>query len=474
MVCVRSFLSSPVPCACRRASLWIGVLVTVLGIGAAQTAEAAARLTDVTITARSDGNGYVVRVGLSESIAAYSIPRRVGEHAVEWVLYDARLDPGYQSTDPKGPVASYTTERRDGHLVLRLRLDPRRPISADAYRDRASPDLLLNLEYEDGAPPVADASSADASPPVQTASTSASTEPSPQAPEANASKSEAAPKDGEAAPKDGGAAVPERKPAAPNGAASASADPSTARAGAPQEARERWKLDTVVIDPGHGGKDPGATANGYYEKTIVLSVAKKLGGYLEDKLGLNVVYTRDRDRFIALKERGRMANQAGAKLFISLHVNAARSRSAQGTETYFLGRHKTEAAQKVMERENSVIRFEENTERYERYDPQTLVVQELAQSMYMQKSEELAGLIQNQFTNRVHRKNRGVHQAGFYVLWSASMPSVLVELGFLTNPSEARFLASDRGQTYLASAIFRAVRSYKAQYEKGIETAARD
>jgi N-acetylmuramoyl-L-alanine amidase len=439
----------------------------VLGIGAAQTAEAAARVTDVTITARSDGNGYVVRVGLSESVAAYSIPRRVGEHAVEWVLYDARLDPGYQSTDPKGPVASYTTERRDGHLVLRLRLDPRRPISADAYRDRASPDLLLNLEYEDGAPPVADASSADASPPVQTASTSASTESSPQAPEANASKTEAA-------PKNGGAAASEREPAAPNGAASASADPATARDGAPQEARERWKLDTVVIDPGHGGKDPGATANGYYEKTIVLSVAKKLGGYLEDKLDLNVVYTRDRDRFIALKERGRMANQAGAKLFISLHVNAARSRSAQGTETYFLGRHKSEAAQKVMERENSVIRFEENTERYERYDPQTLVVQELAQSMYMQKSEELAGLIQNQFTNRVHRKNRGVHQAGFYVLWSASMPSVLVELGFLTNPSEARFLASDRGQTYLASAIFRAVRSYKAQYEKGIETAARD
>jgi N-acetylmuramoyl-L-alanine amidase len=238
--------------------------------------------------------------------------------------------------------------------------------------------------------------------------------------------------------------------------------------GASQEARERWKLDTVVIDPGHGGKDPGATANGLYEKDIVLDVAHKLGDYVENRLGVDVVYTRTDDRFIPLEERGHMANEAGAKLFISLHVNAARAHAAHGTETYFLGPSKTEAAEKVMERENSVIKDEDNTQRYEDYDEQALVRQTLTQSAYMRQSEQLASLVQSQFEDRVQRDNRGVHQAGFYVLWSASMPSVLVELGFLTNPREARYLKSDRGQTLLASGLFRAVRAYKKKYEKGI------
>ena len=163
-----------------------------------------------------------------------------------------------------------------------------------------------------------------------------------------------------------------------------------------------------------------------------------------------------------------MANEAGAKLFISLHVNAARAHAAHGTETYFLGPSKSEAAEKVMERENSVIKYEDNTQKYEDYDEQALVRQTLTQSAYMRQSEKLASLVQNQFEERVGRDNRGVHQAGFYVLWSASMPSVLVEMGFLTNPREARFLKSDKGQTYLASAIFRAVRAYKKDYEKGI------
>jgi N-acetylmuramoyl-L-alanine amidase len=163
-----------------------------------------------------------------------------------------------------------------------------------------------------------------------------------------------------------------------------------------------------------------------------------------------------------------VANEAGAKLFLSLHVNAARAAAAHGTESYFLGPSKTEAAEKVMERENSVIKYEENTEKYEDYDEQALVRQTLTQSAYMRQSERLASTIQTQFEERVSRRNRGVHQAGFYVLWNASMPSVLVELGFLTNDREARFLNSDQGQTYLASALFRAVRSYKKKYEKGI------
>jgi len=392
----------------------VGVLV-LLG---ASSVQAEALVKDVMFTARSDGQGYVVRVRTADTIEAYGMPRTVGEHELEWVLYNSALHDSYQKSTPKGPVKNYSASSRNGHLILRFDLDPDQPVKAQAYRDGASNDLLMNLAYAGGTP-VADAgggsSAGSSSDVVQTVSN-----------------------------------APERT------------------SGASRAARERWKLDTVVIDAGHGGKDPGATANGLLEKNIVLDVALKLGGYIENRLGVNVVYTREGDRFIPLEERGHMANEAGAKLFISIHANAARAHAAHGTETYFLGPSKSDAAEKVMERENSVIKYEKNTEKYEDYDEQALVRQTLTQSAYMRQSEKLASLVQNQFEERVQRKNRGVHQAGFYVLWSASMPSVLVELGFLTNPREARYLNSDRGQTYLASALFRAVREYKGKYEKGI------
>lgn len=231
---------------------------------------------------------------------------------------------------------------------------------------------------------------------------------------------------------------------------------------------DRWVLDTVVIDPGHGGRDHGALGpRGEREKDIVLAVSRKLGAYLEELLGINVVYTRTDDTFIPLNERGRLANRAGGKLFVSLHANSAPDRRAQGTETFFVGMHKSDAARRVMERENEVIRFEEDTSVYEQFTPDDLVRLQLAQSAYMRHSEALASEIQSQFRDRVGRRNRGVKQAGFYVLWSASMPAVLVELGFLSNPAEARFMASDEGQTYLASAIFRSIRTFKQSYEKG-------
>jgi N-acetylmuramoyl-L-alanine amidase len=402
----------------------VGLLVA-LGV---QGAGAATLVEDVVFTARSDGNGYVVRVRTADTIKAYGMPRTVGPNELEWVLYDAVLADSYQKSAPEGPVQRYTATRRNGHLILRFELDPEQSVSAEAYRDGASTDLLLNLAYENGGPPVADAGGA-------------SGRPSPES--------------------EGGGDVVQQ-------VSTSGADGGGSTEGASRGARERWGLDTVVIDPGHGGKDPGATANGLYEKDIVLDVAHKLGEYIENRLDIDVVFTRTDDRFIPLEERGHMANEAGAKLFISLHVNAAGARAAHGTETYFLGPSKTEAAEEVMERENSVIKYEDDTERYEDYDEQALVRQTLTQSAYMRQSEELASHVQSQFENRVQRNNRGVHQAGFYVLWSASMPSVLVELGFLTNPREARYLNSDRGQTLLASGLFRAVRAYKKNYEKGI------
>jgi N-acetylmuramoyl-L-alanine amidase len=386
-----------------------------------QVGQATAVVTDVMFTARSDGEGYVVRVRTPDTVRAYGMPRSAGTHRIEWVLYNTALANSYQKSTPKGPVQEYTVTAQNGHLILRFRLDPEQPVTPQAYRDGASNDLLLNLAYtRAGQRSVADAGGG--------AQSSSSTSSVVQQVSTGAQGSE----------------------------------------GASKAARERWKLDTVVIDPGHGGKDPGAVANGLHEKDIVLDVAHKLGDYIENRLGVNVVYTRTGDTFIPLEERGHMANEAGAKLFISLHANAARAHAAHGTETYFLGPSKSEAAEKVMERENSVIKYEENTEKYEDYDEQALVRQTLTQSAYMRQSEKLASLVQSQFEDRVQRDNRGVHQAGFYVLWSASMPSVLVELGFLTNPQEARYLNSDRGQTLLASGIFRAVRDYKQVYEKGI------
>jgi len=410
---------------------FLGAMAALLLLLTAGTAQATVFVTDVSFAARSDGQGHVMRLRMTDRPAAYML-EKIDAHTLKWVVYDTRLGEKCENGAPKGAVKQYTTTQKGGHLVVRVDLKERYSVSATTYRDGASDDLLLNLTHEEAPPATAEASSAS-----------------------GALSSSGAP----------------------------SADPSSPRASTPEEAtgpsagenaerrvtRQRSRLDTVVIDPGHGGKDPGATANGLQEKNLVLDVAHQLGDYIENRLDIEVVFTRTDDRFIALEERGHMANRRGGDLFISLHANAFRSSSVNGTETYFLGRSKTSAARRVMQQENSVVReYEKNPDRYDEYDAEAFVKSELFLSANMQFSEEFAALVQEQFKERVQRRSRGVHQAGFYVLWSASMPSVLVELGYLTNPQEARFLNSDRGQAYLASAIFRAVRTYKNDYNKGI------
>ncbi|WP_103028392.1 N-acetylmuramoyl-L-alanine amidase family protein [Salinibacter altiplanensis] len=397
---------------------WGVVGLLLLAVGpvslAAGAAQAEVLVTDVIFSPRSDGQGHVVRVQTTASPEAYMLQSEEA-HELKWVLYNTDVHADYEKRTPKGPIETYTLTQQNGHLILRVALTADRSISPMVYRDGASDDLLLNLAYDDATPVAADRSS----PPAEA--------------------------------------------------------PTASREGRRQRdpmatlSRERSRLDTVVIDPGHGGKDPGAVAHGLHEKDIVLDVAHKLGDYIENRLDLEVIYTRTTDQFIALEERGHLANRTGGDLFISLHANAFQSSSVQGTETYFLGRSKTDAARRVMKQENRVVQeYEENPDRYEEYDAEAFVKGELFLSASMQFSEEFASIVQNQFKERVQRRSRGVHQAGFYVLWSASMPSVLVELGYLTNRQEARFLNSDRGQTYLASAIFRAVRKYKNQYNKGI------
>lgn len=231
----------------------------------------------------------------------------------------------------------------------------------------------------------------------------------------------------------------------------------------------QFKLKTVVLDAGHGGKDPGACGDHGKEKDIVLSIVLKLGKYIEQHFpSVNVIYTRKTDVFVTLNERAAIANRNDADLFISVHVNAAGSPHAHGTEVWIMGQHKTEANLDVAKRENSVILLEEDYQKNYEYDPNNPVshiVFTLFQNAYLEESAALANSIHLQFRDRARRHSRGVKQAGFVVLYKTSMPSVLIESGFITNAEEERFLMSDRGQDLLASGIFRAFRDYKETLE---------
>ncbi|MEX2476916.1 MAG: N-acetylmuramoyl-L-alanine amidase [Gracilimonas sp.] len=228
--------------------------------------------------------------------------------------------------------------------------------------------------------------------------------------------------------------------------------------------RDKLRFDKIVIDPGHGGADPGSIGyKGVKEKEITLAVAKKLGAYIEEHLpDVEVVYTREDDSYLGLAELGHFANLAEADLYISIHCNSYHNQYVSGSEVYFLGLSKSKASLEVMKRENSVFKEEIDQNLTE----DDLLVYELAHSGYISTSEKIAYMIEDQFRTRAQRKSRGVKQAPFQVLFEASMPAVLVELGFITNPAEQRFLTSEYGQNIMASALFRAIRDYKVQYEE--------
>lgn len=228
--------------------------------------------------------------------------------------------------------------------------------------------------------------------------------------------------------------------------------------------RDKLRFDKIVIDPGHGGWDPGSIGyKGVKEKNITLEVAKKLGAYIEEHLpDVEVVYTREDDTYLGLAELGHFANLAEADLYVSIHCNSFHNQYVSGAEVYFLGLSKSNASLEVMKRENSVFKEEINQELTE----DDLLIYELAHSGYIATSEKIAYMIEDQFRTRAQRKSRGVKQAPFQVLFEAAMPAVLVELGFITNPAEQRFLTSEYGQNIMASALFRAIRDYKVEYEE--------
>lgn len=221
----------------------------------------------------------------------------------------------------------------------------------------------------------------------------------------------------------------------------------------------------VVLDPGHGGKDTGASRGNYVEKKIVLDVALKVGELLKLDKDIKVIFTRKTDVFIEVAERTRIANREKADVFVSIHVNAAKNTAANGAETYIMGISKNEANLDVAKRENAVITLEDNYEKhYEGYDPnrpESLIGLTLMQEQFIKQSIDLASNIQGRFKNDVIRNDRGVRQGPFWVLHSALMPSILIELGFISNKEEGEYLNSEEGKNELAKAIARAIREYK-------------
>jgi N-acetylmuramoyl-L-alanine amidase len=230
-------------------------------------------------------------------------------------------------------------------------------------------------------------------------------------------------------------------------------------------------INTVVIDAGHGGRDPGATGKKGREKDITLAIALKLGRYIEENIkDVEVVYTRKKDEYVELWKRAEIANKAKADLFLSIHVNAHTESSSRGTLTLVLGQHRADENFDVAVRENSVILLEDDYEtRYEGFDPkstESYIMFSLMQKTYFKQSIEFGAFVQDQFRERAQRNDLGVREQGIYVLAQTAMPGVLVETGFISNSEEERYLMSEQGQDIIASAIYRGFRDYKEEIDR--------
>ncbi|GAB5534555.1 MAG: N-acetylmuramoyl-L-alanine amidase [Rubricoccaceae bacterium] len=394
-------------------------LAVILAVPAAAGPQLVSDVERVSFHERSDGGGYVVRVHTSDRVRAYSLEE--GEGTVDLVVFRAELAPDFQRDRARGPVRDYDVDAQNGRVTVRLQLET--SVEVQAYPDRDSDDLLLAL--------------------------SNSPRPSPLV-----------------------ARDPVPRPIPPTTTPPPVVPPAVT-APVPREAGENWRLDTIVLDAGHGGHDTGGSGPfGLTDAMIALDVVKELGPRVERELGVRVVYTRtEEDTFVELRERGRIANQEGAKLFVSVHGNSVASPQAHGTETIFLAPRGARRAREVAERENSVIELESNPELYVDFDDEMDILTQLAMSAYQEESQFLAGLVEREFSAQ-GRRSRGVKQDNLLVLWAASMPAVLVEVGFVSNPEEAAYLKSERGVREVTDAIFNAIKTYKEHYESGFRLAS--
>jgi N-acetylmuramoyl-L-alanine amidase len=243
------------------------------------------------------------------------------------------------------------------------------------------------------------------------------------------------------------------------------------------EAVQNEKNWVIVIDPGHGGRDPGALGVISREKDINLAIALKTGEYIQRNIrNVTVIFTRKDDSTVALIDIPKIANKANADLFISIHTNSSNFKNVTGAETWIMGHAKDQANLEVAMKENSVmLREDDFSTKYEGFNPnssESYIMFSLTQKVFQAESTDLASKIQKEFRERVNRNDRDVKQAGFWVLFNTKMPSVLVETGFITNPAEEKYLNSKEGQDYIASAIYRACRDYLNEIDSksGIST----
>lgn len=376
---------------------------------------------------RSDGRGQVVRFHLTEAVDSFRVYQHE-VHLIQLSLYDEKLDTMNITLPKSSPIfdeiSFYDIPKGIG---IDIYISKNKFFKGNAYRDAKSNDLLLNLTKTDEAE--LKYLTAGLNPLIWSRFT-----------------------------------VSEESLLV----GSSELDKSTYSSSLGyKRVKSKMKFDVVVLDPGHGGYDPGSIGyKGVKEKEIALEIAQKVGSYINKYMpGVKVVYTRDSDEFIELQERGSIANRHEGDLFISIHCNSNKSRQPYGTDVFFLGLERSRTALEIMKRENTVVRPNNDSEQ-KKLSPQELLVYELANSGYLATSEHIAGRIAYQLDERAQRRSRGVKQARFVVLYHASMPAVLIETGFISNPGEARYLTNNYGQSIIASAIFRAIRNYKKDYEK--------
>ena len=373
---------------------------------------------------RSDGLGYVVRYHFSAPIDSFTVIQPAPD-LVQMELFAEGIDTtGIEVFNQEGKIQEVRLYKLEGSYGVDIYLDSDIYVKSNAYPDQNGSDILLALTKAD--PYEVD---------VFTQQFLAKTWFLGTNPE-EALRIESAP-------------TPPIDPDADY-----------------NQVRDKLKFDTIVIDAGHGGHDPGTI--GYRkraeEKDVVLDIALKLGGYINQYLpDVKVIYTRDDDSFVELEERGRIANRAEADLFVSIHADGWTSSKVYGSSVFFLGLNRSDLSLEIMKEENQV--FKPHGGIISDFTEEDLIIFELAHSGIISTSERIAYMVEDQLRNRAGRKSRGVKQMGLVVLYQASMPSILVEAGFLTNPSDQRFLTSDYGQSIIASAIFRAIRDYKVEYE---------
>lgn len=231
------------------------------------------------------------------------------------------------------------------------------------------------------------------------------------------------------------------------------------------DARKRWKVDCIVLDAGHGGKDPGAMHNKLKEKDLTLDIVLRLAELLRKETGLRVVLTRDKDEFIPLQDRGKIANRENGKLFVSVHINASKNTRLSGTECFFLSPAKTPRALEVAKFENEVVKLEADANAYQSFDDERLILLSMAQAQYLKESQQIAEVALKESVRLTRLPDLGVDQAGFYVLVGASMPAILFECAFISNDRDATVLREPDERQKFADALRTAILKFRDSSE---------